>query len=58
MRRDERPIVAGIGVSHPDRVVFPDLGLSKLDLATYFASIGDWIGRTIPARWLAPFAYP
>jgi dienelactone hydrolase len=23
-----------------------------------FASIGDWIGRTIPARWLAPFAYP
>ena len=22
-----------------------------------FASAGDWIGRTIPARWLAPFAH-
>ena len=22
-----------------------------------FASVGAWIGRTIPARWLAPFAH-
>jgi uncharacterized protein len=23
-----------------------------------FAGVGAWIGNTIPARWLAPFAYP
>jgi hypothetical protein len=24
----------------------------------FFPSVGDWIGRTIPAHWRAPFAYP
>ncbi len=28
-----RPLVAGIGLSHPERVVFPDCGVTKLDLA-------------------------
>jgi bifunctional non-homologous end joining protein LigD len=35
--------VAGIRISHPDRVMYPDLQLTKLDLAKYYESIGDWV---------------
>src|SRR5438445_1266994 len=38
-----RPIVAGIGISHPDRVLFPDAGATKLDLARYYEAIAGWI---------------
>jgi bifunctional non-homologous end joining protein LigD len=38
-----RPIVAGVGISHPDRVVFPAIGATKLDLAHYFAAVADWM---------------
>jgi bifunctional non-homologous end joining protein LigD len=37
------PVVAGIRVSHPDRLIYPDLGLSKVQLARYYETIGDWI---------------
>jgi bifunctional non-homologous end joining protein LigD len=39
----DRPLVAGVGISHPDRVVFPAIGASKLDLARYYEMIADWI---------------
>ena len=35
--------VANVSVSHPGRVLFPDLGVTKLDLARYYESIADWI---------------
>jgi bifunctional non-homologous end joining protein LigD len=38
-----RPTVAGIGISHPDRVMFPGAGLTKLDLARYYESVADWL---------------
>lgn len=38
-----RPLVAGIGISHPDRVLFPAAGATKLDLARYYEAIGDWM---------------
>src|SRR5207244_3081974 len=38
-----RPTVAGIGVSHPDRVVFPAARATKLDLAHYYESIAEWM---------------
>lgn len=38
-----RPDVAGIGISHPDRVVFPQIGATKLDLARYYETVGTWI---------------
>ena len=37
------PVVAGIRVSHPDRPIYPDLGIAKVDLARYFETIGRWI---------------
>lgn len=37
------PIVAGVRISHPDRVIYPELGISKLQLVRYYERIGDWI---------------
>jgi len=34
----QRPEVAGVGISHPDRVMFPDARATKLDLARYWKS--------------------
>jgi len=31
----------GVRLTHPDRVYFPDLGFTKLDLALYYVSIAD-----------------
>src|SRR5437588_2193629 len=39
----DRPVVAGIGISHPERVLFPAAGATKLDLARYYDTIADWI---------------
>jgi bifunctional non-homologous end joining protein LigD len=40
---DGAPVVAGIRISHPDRLIYPDLDLSKLQLARYYNDIADWI---------------
>jgi len=39
----ERPSVAGVGISHPDRLIYPDLGISKIQLARYYEDIGSWM---------------
>ena len=38
-----RPLVAGVGISNPGRVVFPDLGITKLQLAEFYERIAEWI---------------
>lgn len=35
--------VEGIRISHPDRVIYPRLGITKLDVARYYATMGRWI---------------
>jgi len=35
--------VAGVRITHPDRVVYPPQGITKLDLARFYESIADWI---------------
>ena len=30
-------------ITHPSRVMYPEAGLSKLDLARYYDRIADWI---------------
>jgi bifunctional non-homologous end joining protein LigD len=59
--------VAGVSISHPARLIYPELGITKLALAQYFAAIGDWIlphvrGRPLtlvhcPAGVAAPCNY-
>ena len=63
----DAPIVAGVRISHPDRLIYPDLGISKIQLARYYDEIGDWIlphvtGRPLtlvhcPAGLAAPCIY-
>ncbi|MGI5864242.1 MAG: DNA ligase D [Myxococcales bacterium] len=36
-------VVAGVAISHPQRVIFPDSGITKLDLARYYEAVADWI---------------
>jgi bifunctional non-homologous end joining protein LigD len=36
-------MVAGVAISHADRPVFPAAGLTKVDVARYYAAIGEWI---------------
>ena len=44
------PLVAGIRLSHPDRLIYPDLGLSKVQLARYYDDIAPWIMPHVRAR--------
>jgi bifunctional non-homologous end joining protein LigD len=37
----ERVPVAGISISHPGRVIYPDLELTKLDIARYYDAVAD-----------------
>jgi bifunctional non-homologous end joining protein LigD len=43
-------VVHGIKITHPSRVVYPALGLSKLDLARYYDSVGELIVPHIAKR--------
>lgn len=36
---DSTHLVAGVAVSHPERMVFPDCGVTKGDLAAYYAAV-------------------
>jgi len=35
--------VGGVQLSSPDRVVYPDIGLTKLELAKYYEAVADWM---------------
>ena len=44
--------LANVKISSPDRVVYPDMGITKLGVATYYAQVGRWmlphlIGRPV-----------
>jgi bifunctional non-homologous end joining protein LigD len=47
---DARPAIAGIGISHPDRVIFGSPALTKLDIARYYESIQKWIVPHVVGR--------
>jgi bifunctional non-homologous end joining protein LigD len=40
--------VAGVRITHPDKVLFPEVGVTKLELARYYEEIGD--------DWMLPYA--
>jgi len=37
------PMVAGVRLTHADRVLYPAQGVTKLDLARFYESIAEWI---------------
>ncbi len=45
-------------LTHPDKVLWPDAGIRKLDLADYYSAIWDWISPYIVGRPLALIRCP
>lgn len=37
------PIVEGVRISHPDKVLYPDQGITKLELARYLEKAAEWM---------------
>jgi bifunctional non-homologous end joining protein LigD len=46
-QKADRIDVLGVAVSHPDRVIFRDVGVSKADLAEFYAAATSWILKDI-----------
>jgi bifunctional non-homologous end joining protein LigD len=44
---------AGVRLSHPDKVLFPEHELTKRDLANYYAQVADWMLPHVVDRPLA-----
>jgi bifunctional non-homologous end joining protein LigD len=40
--RDGSMMFEGVRLTHPDRVLYPEDGITKLDLARYYAAVGGW----------------
>jgi bifunctional non-homologous end joining protein LigD len=47
---DSSATVAGVRISQPDRVIYPDLGISKIQVARYYERIAEWIVPHVAAR--------
>ena len=43
-------VVHGIKITHPERIVYPALGFTKLDLARYYDSVGELIVPQLAKR--------
>jgi bifunctional non-homologous end joining protein LigD len=42
-RGEEAIAIEGVRITHPDRVVYPEQGITKRELAAFYVSIADWI---------------
>lgn len=47
---DSSATVVGVRISHADRVIYPDLEMSKIEFARYFERIADWIVPHVAGR--------
>ena len=43
-------VVASVRISHPDRLIYPELGVSKAELARYYEEVGPWIVPHVAGR--------
>lgn len=47
---ESKGLVAGIQLTHPDKVLYPELGITKLGLAGYYLQAADWMLPYVAAR--------
>ena len=47
-----------VEITHPDRVLFPDDGITKGDLADYYAEVADVMVPHLKGRPLTLWRYP
>jgi bifunctional non-homologous end joining protein LigD len=50
--------IAGVTLTHPERVYWDDVGVTKKDLAAFYADIWDWIAPHVVRRPLALLRCP
>jgi len=50
--------VGNVRLTHPDRVYWPDTGVTKQDLAEYYESVWDWMAPHVVGRPLAVVRCP
>ena len=49
-RPGNRTLVAGVAISHPARVIYQDLGATKLDVARYYDAVAEWMVPHLAGR--------
>ncbi|MEJ0061149.1 MAG: DNA ligase D [Terricaulis sp.] len=49
-RKNVNEIVRGVSISHPEKALWPDEGVTKLDLARYYEATGDWMLDHVKGR--------
>lgn len=42
-KKKEKVEVGGVSLTNPDRILYPEQGITKLELAQYFYDVADWI---------------
>ncbi|WP_445156843.1 DNA ligase D [Halomonas sp. E14] len=52
-RRKDETSLLGVRLTSPDRVLFPEQGLTKLDLARFYAQIHEWVLPRLARRPLS-----
>jgi bifunctional non-homologous end joining protein LigD len=57
-RKAERLDVAGVSISHPDRVIFKDVGVTKGELAEYYAAASRWMLKGVAEHPLSLLRCP
>lgn len=51
--KSNKPVVAGIAITHADRVIDEASGVTKLDLAAYYAEAAEWMAPYLKNRPLS-----
>ena len=51
--KSQRLKIEGVALSNPQRVLYPTQGLTKADLATYYAELAEWVLPYVKNRPLA-----
>jgi bifunctional non-homologous end joining protein LigD len=52
-KNDDSTSVAGVKLSNPDKLYFPEIPLTKRDIANYYANVADWMIPHIKDRPLS-----
>ncbi len=57
-QRSRKNDVAGVRLSSPERILYPDQGITKLELARYYEEIASWILPQVSSRPLSLLRCP
>jgi bifunctional non-homologous end joining protein LigD len=52
-RADETAVVEGVRLTHPDRVLWPEVEVTKIELARYYVGVAEWMLPHVARRPLA-----